>query len=191
MSNCNIFYCYFIAIFSKLLYDYICIKLGENQKNGGYIDEKILILFCSNIMLIMLIAMPIYATSNVPANNAGQENNNSTQIATEKNVLETENATKFAQMKEEFKSKFEQYSEKYGSDVYGVVALILDTLRIYSIPFCFVGIAVGAIYQYVIGIRKLDVRDRGFNLVIAFVTALVICQVLPLVFAVVTRGWVL
>ena len=49
----------------------------------------------------------------------------------------------------------------------------------------------GTIYQYVIGIRKLDVRDRGFNLVIAFVTALVICQVLPLVFAVVTRGWVL
>ena len=28
---------------------------------------------------------------------------------------------------------------------------------------CFVGIAVGAIYQYVIGIRKLDIRDRGFN----------------------------
>ena len=49
--------------------------------------------------------MQIYATSNVPANKAGQENNNSTQIATEKNVLETENATKFAQMKEEFKSK--------------------------------------------------------------------------------------
>ena len=150
-------------------------------------------------MLIIMFSMPIYATSNmtnVPANtsstnNAGQESTQGTQIATEKNVLETENATKFAQMKEEFKSKFEQYSDKYGSDVYGVVALILDTLRIYSIPFCFVGIAVGAIYQYVIGIRKLDVRDRGFNLVIAFVTALVICQVLPLVFAVVTRGWVL
>ena len=140
-------------------------------------------------MLIMLIAMPIYATSNVPANNAGQENNNSTQIATEKNVLETENATKFAQMKEEFKSKFEQYSEKYGSDVYGVVALILDTLRIYSIPFCFVGIAVGAIYQYVIGIRKLDVRHKGFGAMIGIITVMVICQVLPLVFAIVVKGW--
>lgn len=142
-------------------------------------------------MLVMLMAMPIYATSNAPVNNTEQATTQNAEIATEKNVLETENATKFAQMKEEFKSKFEQYSEKYGSDVYGVVGLILDTLRIYSIPFCFVGIAVGAIYQYVIGIRKLDVRDRGFNLVIAFVTALVICQVLPLVFAVVTRGWVL
>ncbi len=26
----------------------------------------------------------------------------------------------------------------------------------------FLGIAIGSIYQYVIGIRKLDVRDKGF-----------------------------
>ena len=129
-------------------------------------------------MLIVMASVPVLATGN-------------TEVATDKNILETENATKFAQMKGQFESKFAQYSEKYGSNVYGVVALVLDTIRIYSIPFCFIGIAVGAIYQYVIGIRKLDVRDRGFNLVIAFVTTLVICQILPLVFAIITRGWVL
>ena len=37
----------------------------------------------------------------------------------------------------------------------------------------------------------MDVRDKGFNLLIAFVTILVICQVLPLVFAIITKGWVL
>ena len=67
--------------------------------------------------------------------------------------------------------------------------MILNVLRIYSIPFCFVGIAVGSIYQYVIGIRKLDVRDKGFAMIIKFVTILLICQVLPLVFAVVVNGW--
>lgn len=138
-------------------------------------------------VVLILIATPVLATAENATAAPAQEGT----IATEKNVLETENATKFAQMKEEFKSKFAQYEDKYGSAIYGVVALILDTVRIYSIPFCFVGIAVGSIYQYVIGIRKLDVRDRGFNLVIAFVTILVICQVLPLVFAIVTRGWIL
>ena len=72
---------------------------------------------------------------------------------------------------------------------YGVAAMILNVLRIYSIPCCFVGIAVGSIYQYVLGIRKLDVRDKGFALIITFVTILLICQVLPLVFAVVVNGW--
>ena len=50
-------------------------------------------------------------------------------------------------------------------------------------------IIVAAIYQYVIGIRKLDVRDKGFALMIASVTLVVICQVLPLVFAIVVKGW--
>ena len=42
---------------------------------------------------------------------------------------------------------------------------------------------------FVIGIRKLDVRDKGFALMIASVTLVVICQVLPLVFAIVVKGW--
>ena len=54
---------------------------------------------------------------------------------------------------------------------------------------CFIGIAIGSIYQYVLGIRKLDVRDRGFMLIITFVTILLICQVLPLIFAIVVTGW--
>ena len=63
------------------------------------------------------------------------------------------------------------------------------TESIYSIPLCFIGIAVGAIWQYVIGIRKLDVHDRGLFLIVGFVTVFVICQVLPLVFAIVVKGF--
>ena len=44
-------------------------------------------------------------------------------------------------------------------------------------------------HLFVIGIRKLDVRDKGFALMIASVTIVVICQVLPLVFAIVVKGW--
>ena len=104
-------------------------------------------------------------------------------------VLNTTQATELIEMKESTKGKLAEYIEKYGSTPYGVVAYILNVVRIYSIPFCFIGIAIGSIYQYVIGIRKLDVRDRGFMLIISFVTILLICQVLPLVFAIVVIGW--
>ena len=65
----------------------------------------------------------------------------------------------------------------------------MNIIRIYSIPFGFVAIIIAAIYQYIIGIKKLDVRDKGFALMIASVTIVVICQVLPLVFAIVVKGW--
>lgn len=104
-------------------------------------------------------------------------------------VLNSTQATELVEIKESTKEKLAEYIEKYGSTPFGVTAYILNIVRIYSIPFCFVGIAVGSIYQYVLGIRKLDVRDRGFMLIITFVTILLICQVLPLIFAIVVNGW--
>ncbi len=140
--------------------------------------KKILTFITILITVVLLSITPVFAETQP--------------VLEEKEVLESDNATKLSQMKEETGGKLEQYTEKYGgSKAYGITAMILDTIRIYSIPFCFVGIAIGAIYQYIIGIRRLDIRDRGFNLIIAFVTILVISQVLPLVFAIVTRGWVL
>ena len=100
-----------------------------------------------------------------------------------------QNASELVNIQQSTKGKLQDHISKYGSIPYGVAAFILNVLRIYSIPFCFVGIAVGSIYQYVIGIRKLDVRDKGFALIITFVTILLICQVLPLVFAIVVNGW--
>lgn len=104
-------------------------------------------------------------------------------------VLNSTQATELVEIKESTKDKLAEYIEKYGSTPYGVAAYILNIVRIYSIPFCFIGIAIGSIYQYVLGIRKLDVRDRGFMLIITFVTILLICQVLPLIFAIVVNGW--
>ena len=76
------------------------------------------------------------------------------------------------------------YKVKYGSESYGTVAYILNLVRIYSIPICFLGIAVGAIHQYVIGIRKLDTLERGMAFIVTCVTLLIICQILPLAFAI-------
>lgn len=105
------------------------------------------------------------------------------------NVAMTNTQGELKEFKEKTTQEIQDYNDKYGSQTYGMTAYVLDKIRIYSIPICFVGIAVGAIYQYIIGIRKLDVRDRGFGVVIAFVTILIICQVLPLIFAIVVKGW--
>ena len=102
--------------------------------------------------------------------------------ATEK-VIDSETESKILEIKENQAKSLKDYQDKYGSETYGLVAYILNIVRIYSIPFCFLGIAIGAIHQYVIGIRKLDTLEKGMGLIVTFVTLLVICQVLPLAFA--------
>jgi len=107
----------------------------------------------------------------------------------ESNQLENQANSEIVDMKSKAENELDKYEELYGSKTYGYTAYVLNKLRIFSIPLCFLGIAVGSIYQYVLGIRKMDVRDKGFGLIIGFVTVLVICQILPLIFAIVVQGW--
>lgn len=98
-------------------------------------------------------------------------------------AIDNKTESQLVEIKETQTKSLEDYKEKYGSDAYGTVAYILNIVRIYSIPFCFLGIAIGAIHQYVIGIRKLDTLEKGMGLIVTFVTLLIICQILPLAFA--------
>ena len=111
--------------------------------------------------------------------------------ATDTNTAELKNdsTVNLVQMKDRELETLQDYQEQYGDDTYGLVAYILNIIRVYSIPFGFLGIAVSGIYRYIIGIRKLDVRDKGFGAMIGIITVIVICQVLPLVFAIVLKGW--
>ena len=117
--------------------------------------KRVLSLITIILLLFFVVITPVYAES---------------EVLEEKEVLESENASDFYKIKETANGKVEQYTEKYGSKAYGITAMILDTVRIYSIPFCFVGIAISAIYQYVLGIRKLDTRDKGFAIMISIIT---------------------
>ena len=110
-------------------------------------------------------------------------------FATTENVINNETQSQLVEIKDKEHKELQDYIESYGSDTYGLTAYILGKVRIYSIPLCFIGIAVGAIFQYVIGVRKLDVRDRGLLLMISMITIFVIAQVLPLIFAIVVKSW--
>lgn len=104
-------------------------------------------------------------------------------VYAEEKAIDSKTESKLVEIKETQTKSLDDYKTKYGSDSYGLVAYILNLVRIYSIPFCFLGIAIGAIHQYVIGIRKLDTLEKGMGLIVTFVTLLVICQILPLAFA--------
>ena len=135
-------------------------------------------IFC--LILVLLVSVIAFSQSVY-----AEESNNQAQ----NEVLKNESTSKIIELKEKDLKSLEDYNITYGSESYGMTAFILNKVRIYSIPLCFVGIAISAIYQYVIGIRKLDVRDKGFNIMIAIITVFVICQILPLIFAIVVKGW--
>lgn len=103
--------------------------------------------------------------------------------------IKNDSTVNLVQIKERELETLQDYQDSYGDATYGLVAYILNIIRIYSIPLGFVGIAISGIYRYIIGIRKLDVRDKGFGAMIGIITVMVICQVLPLVFAIVVKGW--
>ncbi len=122
----------------------------------------------ATVMLICFFST-VYATKNETADE----------------TLKSESTGRLLELKTHELNTIDDYKQKYGSDTYGVTAYILDRVRIYSIPLVFIGIAFSAIYQYVIGLKKLDIRDKGFSSMIAIITIGVICQILPIVFAIV------
>ena len=125
-------------------------------------------------IVIVIVAVLLFCSSNVLATNE---------------ILDSNTTSKLIELSENQKKELADYVEEYGSETYGFTAFVLSKIQIFSIPFCFLGIAISAIYQYVIGIRKLDVRYKGFYTMIAFITLFVIAQVLPLVFLIVIKGF--
>ncbi len=104
-------------------------------------------------------------------------------------IMDNKTSSQLVEIKDKELKEIKDYTEAYGSESYGFTAYMLNKVRIYSIPCCFIGVAIAAIYQYILGVRKIDVRDRGLILMIGFITIFVIAQVLPLIFAIVVKSW--
>ena len=121
------------------------------------------------IVLIVIIGLMsnVYAANDKPINNKTE--------------------SKLVELKEKELSTLEDYKQAYGSDSYGLTAYILNRVRIFSIPFTILGVLVAAVYDYIIGVRHLETKEKGQALMIMFVTLGIICQVLPLVFTIVVK----
>ena len=127
------------------------------------------------IIFLAIIVINIFTTQVYAENNSGiiQDINNS-----QGNLL---------QLKESQAKSLEEYKQRYGSDSYGLTAYILHAVQVYSIPFCFLAIIISIIYKVIIGARHLENAEKGLGMIVAVVTLTIICQVLPLVFALVVK----
>ena len=136
--------------------------------------KKILITF---ILLLLFITIGINIFS--PKTYADNDSRIIDEVsATEGNLIK---------LKENQAKTLEEYKAKYGTDSYGVTAYILHVVQIYSIPFCFLGIIISIIYKVIIGARHLENAEKGLGMIVAVVTLTIICQVLPLIFALVVK----
>ena len=134
--------------------------------------KKIIIMF--TVVLLIVMAYCAFTTK------VYAEDNNSiiSEVTKEQGNL--------IELKENQAKTLEEYKVKYGSDSYGLTAYILHVVQVYSIPFCFLGIIISTIYR-IIGARHLENAEKGLGMIVAVVTLTVICQVLPLVFALVVK----
>lgn len=131
--------------------------------------KKIIIAFLAvACVLSMIISYKVYATSS-------------------QSILESNTTGKLIEIKEKSLKELDDYVEAYGDETYGFTAYILNKVRFVSIPLCFLGISISAIFQYALGIRNMGTRYKGFFAMIAFVTILIVCQVLPFIFVVVVK----
>ena len=111
----------------------------------------------------------------------------STKVFAENRALDSKIEGQLVEIKEHESKTIEDYQQRYGSEAYGTVAYILNIVRIWSIPLCFLGIALGSVHKSILGIRKLDTLEKGRGMVVMFVTILIICQILPLAFTLVVK----
>ena len=128
------------------------------------------------VTVLMIIILGFFSMEKVYAANNTSER-----------VIQESTESKLVELKEKELKSLEDYQETYNSKSYGLTAYILHKVQIYSIPFCFLGIIVGAICSYVLGIRHLETQEKGMALMVSFVTLAIICQVLPLIFTIVVK----
>lgn len=80
------------------------------------------------------------------------------------------------------------YIDKYNDEFFGTIAYALDWLRIYSLPVIFIIMIIGSFNFLIIGNKKLDKKEQGYSMIVFSVIALVVFNVLPLLYAVLVAG---
>ena len=80
------------------------------------------------------------------------------------------------------------YIDKYNDEFFGTIAYGLDWLRIYSLPVIFIIMIIGSFNFLIIGNKKLDKKEQGYSMIVFSVIALVVFNVLPLLYAVIVAG---
>ena len=84
----------------------------------------------------------------------------------------------------------EKYRNEYrNSIIYGTIAYILHMLSLISIPIVVILLIVSYVYDSVIGLKTRSLYNKGRLIRFHVLTFFVACQLMPLIFATVIKGW--
>lgn len=165
--------------------------------------RKILVVIMSLAMIIAFNSTVLAAFGSVSANSSidtadmplpqiEDDNNKNDELVPdaqnkEKNDMTEAGETVVGRISRKEK-RIAELTDKYNDEVYGKVAYYLEVAQKYSLPICFIGIAMGSFNFLIVGNKKLDKKEQGYGWIVGFVIGLVVFNVMPLLFALFVAG---
>ncbi len=105
-------------------------------------------------------------------------------------ALPSKQKTELFKIKEQSRDALTKSKEKYKNNaVYGTIAYILDIVRLTSLPFFVVGYLISIVYEFIVGMKRREMVRKGRGMRITMVSAFVMAQIMPLIFAIVIKFW--
>ena len=122
-----------------------------------------------------------------------KENKSTEENKTETNKVEImpeTSKTRLLGLRDSSLKTLEKYRNEYrNSIIYGTIAYILHMLSLISIPIVVILLIVSYVYDSVIGLKTRSLYNKGRLIRFHVLTFFVACQLLPLIFATVIKGW--
>lgn len=122
-----------------------------------------------------------------------KENKSTEENKTETNKVEIMpeiSKTRLLGLRDSSLKTLEKYRNEYrNSIIYGTIAYILHMLSLISIPIVVILLIVSYVYDSVIGLKTRSLYNKGRLIRFHVLTFFVACQLMPLIFATVIKGW--
>ena len=122
-----------------------------------------------------------------------KENKSTEENKTETNKVEImpeTSKTRLLGLRDSSLKTLEKYRNEYrNSIIYGTIAYILHMLSLISIPILVILLIVSYVYDSVIGLKTRSLYNKGRLIRFHVLTFFVACQLMPLIFATVIKGW--
>ena len=122
-----------------------------------------------------------------------KENKSTEENKTETNKVEImpeTSKTRLLGLRDSSLKTLEKYRNEYrNSIIYGTIAYILYMLSLISIPIVVILLIVSYVYDSVIGLKTRSLYNKGRLIRFHVLTFFVACQLMPLIFATVIKGW--
>lgn len=115
---------------------------------------------------------------------------NKTETNTKVEIMPETSKTRLLGLRDSSLKTLEKYRNEYrNSIIYGTIAYILHMLSLISIPILVILLIVSYVYDSVIGLKTISLYNKGRLIRFHVLTFFVACQLMPLIFATVIKGW--